>query len=101
MRPIKLNEDVVPLNEFKAKASYWLKHVAKNRRPVLITQNGKPAGVLLDPRDYDEEEEEARLIAAITAGLEDANAGRFVSEEELDRMIGESIDAAKKRTGSK
>ena len=92
MRNIRLTDDVVPLKEFKAKASYWLQHVARNRRPVLITQNGKPAGVLIDPRDFDESQEKVQFIEAVIAGMEDVNAGRFVSEDDLDMMLREAVE---------
>ncbi len=87
MRSLRLNEDVVPAKDFKARLSTWLSHVAETRRPLLITLNGKPAGVLLDPRDFDETQERARFIEAVNQGKEDADAGRFVSEEELDAML--------------
>jgi prevent-host-death family protein len=95
MRSMQMNEDVVPAKEFKAKLSSWLRHVAKNRRPLLITLNGRPAGVLLDPRDFDEAQENARFIGAVKAGLDDADAGRFVSEQELDA----AVDAAIRKAG--
>jgi prevent-host-death family protein len=91
MRTLRTNEDVVFAKEFKAKLSAWLRHVAKNRRPVLITLNGKPAGVLLDPRDFDETQERARFVEAVRAGVEDADAGRFVSEDELDAAVNTAI----------
>jgi prevent-host-death family protein len=89
-------EDVVPAKEFKAKLSAWLQHVAKNRRPVLVTLNGKPAGVLLDPRDFDEVQERARFVESVEAGLQDADAGRFVSEDELDAAVEDAIRRAGK-----
>jgi prevent-host-death family protein len=96
MRNIRTNEDVVPAKEFKAKLSAWLQHVARNRRPVLITLNGKPAGVLLDPRDFDEAQDRARFVESVQKGLEDANAGRFVSEEELDAALNAAINKGRK-----
>jgi antitoxin YefM len=96
MRNIRTNEDVVPAKEFKAKLSSWLQHVAKNRRPLLITLNGKPAGVLLDPRDFDDSQERARLVETVQKGLEDAEAGRFVSEKELDEALEAAINKGRK-----
>jgi len=96
MRNFRMNEDVVPAKEFKAKLSAWLKHVARNRRPVLITLNGKPAGILLDPRDFDEVQERARFVEAVQKGLEDADAGRFVSEEELDAVLDAAMNKGRK-----
>jgi prevent-host-death family protein len=86
----------VAAKEFKAKLSAWLRHVAQNRRPVLITLNGKPAGVLLDPRDFDEVQERAHFLEAVKAGLDDAEAGRFVSEAELDAALNAAINKGRK-----
>ncbi|MBZ0271491.1 type II toxin-antitoxin system Phd/YefM family antitoxin [bacterium] len=91
MRRMLLSEDVVPAKEFKAKLSSWLSHVAENRRPILITLNGKPAGVLMDPRDFDVDQARADDVAALKEGLADAAAGRFVSDEELDAMLDEAV----------
>ncbi len=53
MKQIKFSEDVVPLGEFKTHASRILRHLNETGRPVLITQNGKPAGVLITATEFD------------------------------------------------
>jgi len=53
MRALKVAEDIVPVGEFKGQAARWLRHVAESGQPVVITQNGKPAGVLVSPSEYD------------------------------------------------
>ena len=53
MKHIKFSEDVVPLGEFKAQASRILRHLNETNRPVLITQNGKPAAVLITAEEFD------------------------------------------------
>ena len=53
MKRIKFSEDVVPLGEFKAHASKILRQLNDTGRPVLITQNGKPAGVLITASEFD------------------------------------------------
>lgn len=69
-------ESFVPISEFKAEAADWLRRLAEDGAPVVVTQNGKPAGVLLSPRAFDELTERARFVAAVEEGLADANAGR-------------------------
>ncbi len=96
MRAIRTHEDVVSAKDFKAKLSGWLKHVAEHRRPLLITLNGRPAGVLLDPRDFDEAQEKAMFVEAVKKGLADADAGRFVSEDELDAKLAAIINKKRK-----
>jgi len=87
MKALKVSEDFVPVSEFKAQASEWLRKVSETDAAVVVTQNGKPAGVLISPRAFDALTEEARFRAAVEAGMADADAGRVVSHEEVvERM---------------
>jgi prevent-host-death family protein len=79
MRPVRLAEDIVPISDFKAQAAEWLKRVAKTGHPLVITQNGKAAGVLLSPAQFDALSERSRLREAIEEGLADSEAGRVHS----------------------
>jgi antitoxin YefM len=76
MKGVRMAESFVPISEFKAEAADWLRRLAEDGAPVVVTQNGKPAGVLLSPRAFDELTERARFVAAVEEGLADANAGR-------------------------
>ncbi len=49
-----ISNDIVPIAEFKTDISKWFKSIQKAGRPLIIKQNGKPAGVLLSPADHDE-----------------------------------------------
>jgi len=73
---VRISEDFVPVSEFKAQAADLLKRVADSRQPLVITQNGRPAGVLLSPAAYDDLMERAEFVAAVSAGLADIEAGR-------------------------
>ena len=54
MKNISIKNDIVPIAEFKAGISKWIKNIRDTGHPLIITQNGKPAGVLLSPEEYDE-----------------------------------------------
>ena len=92
MNAISVERNILPLGEFKAHASQILRQLKGDQRPVVITQHGKPAGVLISPQDFDRLTERERFIAAIAEGLADADAGRVVSDDdlsaELDRLYG-------------
>jgi len=79
MRNVRISENFVPVSGFKARAAEWLRKVGETGAPVIVTQNGKPAGVLLSPQAFDELTERARFVAAIEEGLADADAGRVHS----------------------
>ncbi|TCD47145.1 type II toxin-antitoxin system Phd/YefM family antitoxin [Chlorobium sp. N1] len=52
MERINLEEDIRPLSEFRAHAASFVDHVKETRRPLVLTQHGKSAVVLLDVREY-------------------------------------------------
>ncbi len=87
MRGVRMSESFVPISEFKAEAADWLRKLAEGGSPVVVTQNGKPAGVLLSPRAFDELTEQARFVSAVQQGLADAEAGRVRSHASVVRRM--------------
>lgn len=90
MKAIKVSQDVVTLAEFKSQAPALLDKVNASAQPLLITQNGKPAGVLLSPAEFDriQEQETARFMASVNQGLEDADNGRVLTSKEVKAKLG-------------
>lgn len=83
MQPLRVSENIVPVSEFKAKAAEWLRRLGETSEPLVITQNGKAAGVLVSPEVFDRLTERARFIHAAERGLEDLEAGRAHSHEDV------------------
>jgi len=83
MRRIQLAKDVVSVGDLKVSASRLLRRLREERRPIVITQHGRPAGVLVSPADFDMMTEQARFLEAVQAGLDDAAAGRVLDDEAL------------------
>lgn len=87
MRPVRVSENFVPVSEFKAQAAEWLRKIGEGGAPLVVTQNGRPAGVLLSPEAYDELTERARFVAAVNEGLADAEAGRVHSDAAVTKRM--------------
>jgi prevent-host-death family protein len=83
MRAVRISEDIVPVSEFKSQAADWLRRVGETGHPLVITQNGKAAGVLLSPAEFDRLSERARFVASVDEGLADADAGRLRDHEDV------------------
>lgn len=94
MKPLCVSQDIVPMAEFKGRAAHWFRRVAENNQPVVITQNGKPAGVLLSPAEFDRLVERERFLADVAAGVADIDAGQAVTTDELKRRLGLGDDPA-------
>jgi prevent-host-death family protein len=89
MKPMRVSDGIVPIGEFKAQAARWLRRLADGNQAVVITQNGRPAGVLISPADFDRLQERQRFLESIAAGLADAEAGRLMDTRELSHRLNE------------
>ena len=87
MRPISISQHIVSLSDFKNKASRMLHEIQSSRRPLVITQNGKAAAVLISPSDFDLLTEQARFVDAVQRGLADVQNGRMLPDDDLDKEL--------------
>jgi prevent-host-death family protein len=87
MKALQLSEDILPLMEFKTQASRILRQLHSSQRPVVITQNGRPAAVLITPEEFDRWRESEHFLAAVREGLADLEAGRVLSDAEVETAL--------------
>lgn len=83
MKNISVANDIVPIAEFKTGISKWFKNLRTSGHPLIITQNGKPSGVLLSPSDYDELVYRKSFLDSVERGLADIDAGKAIRSEEV------------------
>jgi prevent-host-death family protein len=83
MKIMSVSNDIVPIGKFKTSISKWFKSVHDTGHPLIITQNGKPAGVLLSPSEYDELVYKRAFLDSINKGIADAESGKIYNSEEL------------------
>lgn len=69
-------EDIIPIAELKARMSEIVRELGQRPRPLVVTLNGKPAAVVMSPREYDRLVYQSRFIDAVATGLSDVQAGR-------------------------
>ena len=53
MARMQLSDDVRPLSEFRSHFAAFIKQVRQTKRPMVITQRGRSAAVLLDVGQYE------------------------------------------------
>ncbi|WP_449258487.1 type II toxin-antitoxin system Phd/YefM family antitoxin [Chlorobium limicola] len=89
MKSIRISSDIIPLGEFKTGISACLKKVRSTGHPLIITQNGRPAGVLLSPEEYDSLVYRKQFIESIERGMMAAEVGDVYSTEEVRAKLAE------------
>lgn len=95
MKMIQFAKDVVALGAFKSQAAAWLNRLRDSGHPIVITQNGKPAGILLSPQEFDRLQEKERFLESVAKGLSDAEGGRVMDSAEVQRRLAVRREAKK------
>ncbi|MBU4444485.1 MAG: type II toxin-antitoxin system Phd/YefM family antitoxin [Candidatus Marinimicrobia bacterium] len=90
MRTINISQDIVPVGEFKTGISKWLRTIRDRNHPIVITQNGRPAGVLITPEEYDKLVYNKTFTESINRGIQDIKSGNIFTTSELKNKIRES-----------
>ena len=86
-RDINVSDGIVPLGEFKARASQFLRNLKGRREPLVITQNGRPAAVVLSPAAFEEMRAHQSDLEAIAEGLASARAGHLVEHRKVKAWL--------------
>lgn len=82
-----LAQDIQSLSDFRSNASGFIAHVHNTKRPLIITQNGKSAAVLLDVNEYDKLMEKIELIQDIEVALQQIGDGGGISHADAHQRL--------------
>ena len=70
------NPDTIPITDLKQDASAMVKRVRKSKRPLILTQRGKAAAVLLSVDTYEKGEREREILKLLARGEREIAAGK-------------------------
>ena len=68
---------IKPISYLKANAAEVLTHLAQQREPMVITQNGEAKAVLQDVASFEETQETLALLKLLAIGNQDIAAGKI------------------------
>ena len=87
MKNISVSSDIIPVGQFKSGLAKYLKDLQIKKNSLVITQNGKPAGVLISPKEFDDLCETKLFIESISRGLKDVEEGNVYSTAQLKNEL--------------
>lgn len=87
MRKINVAEDIVPIGHFKSHSTELLEQIRATGRPLVITQNGKAAAVVLSPEEFEELGYREYVRAKVSAGRASAEQHGTVSSAEARKRL--------------
>jgi prevent-host-death family protein len=89
MPPLRPSTDVRPVTDFRANTSAVIEQVHSTKRPVILTQHGRSAAVLLDPAVYESLVDEVELLRDLAVAEAQIAAGKTIPHDEVVRRMRE------------
>ena len=80
---MRYSSQVKPISYLKANAAEVLTHLAEQREPLVITQNGEAKVVLQDVASYEETQETLALLKILALGNAEIKAGKVKPASEV------------------
>ena len=83
---MNISTDIRSITYLKSKTADMLDQVNKTRRPVIITQNGEPKAILIDPQSYQQMRNAIGLLKLLSQGENDIKKERIKSNDDVSRL---------------
>nr|AMP55764.1 antitoxin Phd_YefM, type II toxin-antitoxin system [uncultured bacterium] len=88
MAVLKPSQDVQPLSAFRANAAGFLDQLRSTKRPLVLTQHGKSAAVVLDVDQYEALVDEIEVIRDIRQAKAELARGEGIPHEDVVAELG-------------
>ena len=83
--------EIIPITDLRQDSSAVLKRVRASRQPLIITQRGRAAAVLLSVEEYERGETERQILRLLARGEKEIAAGEACDLDdvmaEADRLL--------------
>jgi len=87
MQRLKIDQDIRSMSEFRTGIASFLKQVHDTKRPLIITQHGKGAAVLLDVGEYEAMQEKIDLLSDMQTSISQIENGEGVAHNNAKEML--------------
>ena len=78
-RYLRIATDIKPVSDFRANAAEMIEQVKTSGRPLVLTQRGESAAVLLDVAVYQGMVEEIELLSDVRTAMKQVELGQVLS----------------------
>ena len=91
MPRIRPTQDIRPLADFRANLAAVVRQVQRTKRPIILTQHGRSAAVLVDAGEYEALVDRAELLEDVRMAEAEIAAGKSVSHRRAKAAVLEAI----------
>ncbi|OGL09521.1 MAG: prevent-host-death family protein [Candidatus Rokubacteria bacterium RIFCSPLOWO2_02_FULL_72_37] len=86
--------DIMPVTDLRQDAAAALKRVRATKQPLVITQRGRAAAVMISVEAYERDEHERQILRLLAQGEREIRAGKghalAAVLAEVDRLLGDT-----------
>lgn len=87
MAPVRPTQDIRPLADFRANLAAVVRQVQRTKRPVILTQHGRSAAVLVDAAEYEALLDRAALLDDVRVAEAEVAAGQAVAHSRAKAAV--------------
>mgnify|MGYP001409865272 FL=1 len=80
---MNLSSDIKPISYLKSKTAEVINEANKNKRAIIITQNGEAKVVIQDIKSYENMQNSINLLKLIVQSENDIENGDIINQEEM------------------
>jgi len=84
---ISLTNDIEPLSEFRKKSADFIKRLKKVKQPIVLTQHGKSAAVLMDVSEYERLTKKMEMLEDLLEAKQQVEQGETYTLDEARKRI--------------
>ena len=84
---ISISKDIEPLSEFRNRSAEFVKRLKREKQPIVLTQHGKSAAVLMDVTEFDRFSRKMEMLEDLLEAKLQAEQGQVYSMEEARERI--------------
>ena len=89
---IKPSQDVQPLSAFRANAAGFVRQVQETKRPLVLTQHGRSAAVVLDVGEYEALVEEVALVRELREARAELERGEGIPHDDVIASLRQRLE---------
>jgi prevent-host-death family protein len=86
--------EIVPVTDLRQNAAAVLERVRRSAQPVVITQRGRAAAIMLSPESFERSENERQILRLLARGDREISKGKGF---DLDSVLAEADDLLARR----
>lgn len=87
MQRLKVDQDIRSMSEFRTGIASFIKQVHDTKRPLIITQHGKGAAVLLDVTQYEAMQDKIELLQDIHTSMAQIDIGKGIEHKDAKATL--------------